>query len=447
MMKIFFFCGLLLFTSTCSYSQNITNFAGGGTSLGDNGPATSAQVSYPCCGNFDVYGNYYFGQDFGSPRVRMIDTSGIIYTVAGNGMIGFSGDGGPATNARFNQINGITVDKTGNIFISDLQNYRIRKVDASTHIITTIAGNGTAGYSGEGGQATNASISPAMLCIDTGGTIYFHDANEPYIRKISAAGIITTFAGNGINSCSGDGGPATDAAIGFGVGICTDSYGNLYIGSCDDAKIRKINKNTHVITLIAGTGLVPYTVDEIPATAAQFGEFGICIDKIGNMYIADYGNQRIRRIDTFGIIHTVAGNGTAGYGGDGGAATSASIHYPEGVATDACGNLYIADEANSRIRKVTFDTLCSLQTLAVETNNTCGWLNVYPNPVNQNLHIDYAVPFTTYEIYDLVGAIVQLGTLPRDRNSIPVHSLPQGMYLLQLTDTAGKRMVYKIIKQ
>ena len=346
---------VLSFINISAQSQIITTFAGGGTG-GDGGPATTAALGLTGLGAFDGMGNYYFFQDFGSPKIRMVDVAGIIHTMAGSGLSGFGGDGGPATAAKFHQVEGIAVDLVGNIYVADGQNFRIRKVDATTHIINTIAGIGMSGFSGDGGQATAAKIAPGGICIDTSGNIYF--SGDFRIRKIDPSGIITTIAGNGsggITGFTGDGGQATGAEIGGGAGICVDDSGNLYFGGSGNWRIRKVNIMSGIISTIAGNGISgTYNGEGMHADSAQFVEYGICKDGVGNIYISDYGNQRIRKIDTFGIIHTIAGTGTAGFSGDGGTATSAQINRPEGVAVDACGNVYIADDLNHRIRKVTF---------------------------------------------------------------------------------------------
>lgn len=423
-------------------AQIISNFAGGGTTLGDGWIATAAKVSSPYNGSFDAIGNYYFGQALDNPRVRMVDTFGIIHTVAGNGTVGFSGDGGPATSAQFNQINGITVDSMGNIYISDLQNYRIRKVNAITHIIHTIAGNGINGFTGDGGPADSAEISPSDLCVDNIGNLYFIDKSER-VRKIDTFGIITTIAGNGVAGFTGDGGLAIAASLDINPAICIDIAGNLLV-SCV-GRIRKIDLISGIITTIAGTGNVYYNGDEILADSAHFnGAFGICIDAIGNLYIADYYNERIRMIDTAGIIHTVAGNGIAGYSGDGGLADSAEIHYPEGVAINKCGNLYIADEVNNRIRKVAFNPACWPEKVPEPINNK---VVIYPNPAYDNINVDNVKTDEKWSLLNIRGIMLQTGTLKQDNNEISIQALPPGIYIFTLTDNEGNRTVKKIVKE
>jgi type IX secretion system substrate protein len=352
-------CGL------SAYAQIITTIGGigSGPSSGDGGAATVAHIPGPVGNIFDRSGNLYFGQSYGSNEIRMIDVSGNIHAVAGNGTPGFSGDGGPATSAEF-MYPSITVDTIGNIYIADRDNYRIRKVDAVTHIITTIAGTGVNSSTGDGGMATAATLVPLGLCFDIAGNLYCVDSAVT-VRKIAPSGIITTVAGTKIGGFSGDLGPATAAELEMNGSLCMDaSSSNLYI-ECD-TRVRKLNLSTGIITTIAGNGMPIFSGDEIPATTAQFEiVFGICVDAIGNLFIADYANQRIRKVDTFGVIHTVAGIGTSGFSGDGFAATSAQIYNPAGVAIDACGSLYLCDGVNDRIRKVSFPPVLTVPTISL----------------------------------------------------------------------------------
>ncbi|MES2702726.1 MAG: T9SS type A sorting domain-containing protein [Bacteroidota bacterium] len=339
---------------SCATAQNITTFAGGGTSgLGDGGLAIAAQVTNPSGGGFDSTGNYYFLQSFGSPRIRKVTPFGIIQTVAGNGTTGFSGDGGIATSAQMHP-QGFTVDARGNVYIADFYNYRVRKVDAATGIISTIAGNGIAAFTGDGGPAILASLSPVNLCIDTLGNIYFIDGNANRVRKVSVTGIVTTIAGNGLVGSSGDGGLATAAELALEPGICIDLHGNLFIACV--GKVRKVDLATGIISTYAGNGSTTYIGDGMSATSAQFQAYEIGINQLtDDLYIADFSNDRVYRVDPSGLFHLIAGDGTTGFSGDGGPANLAKLHNPEGVVTDVCGNLYIADDANNRIRKVTFN--------------------------------------------------------------------------------------------
>jgi hypothetical protein len=356
-------CIYVFFVFSNVTGQTITTLAGNGClgpESGDGGAATAACIGYPVSGSFDAAGNYYFAQDFGASKVRKIDIRGNITTVAGNGSSGFSGDGGPATAASLVWAYAI-VNKRGDIFIADRDNYRVRKVDNTTGVITTIAGTGGRGHTGDGGLATNATLWPSSLCIDKNDNVYVVDSST-WIRKISTTGIISTIVGNGIEGFSGDGGLAVLSSIKATYGICIDTFDNLFIGDFS-GRIRKVAATTGIITTIAGTGIrAPFLGDGIPATVSQFLPYTISIDNYGQIFISNFGvgNSRVLKIDTFGIIRTVAGTGVDGFSGDGGIATNAQIHNPEGVAIDACGNVYIADDANRRIRKVTYDTSCHL---------------------------------------------------------------------------------------
>ena len=240
----------------------------------------------------------------------------------------------------------MTVDAKGNWYISDFGNYRIRKV-ATNGIITTVAGNGSQGYSGDGGPATSAQISSNGVAVDAAGNLYLGDYDHFRIRKVAANGIVTTVAGNGSHGYSGDGGLATSAQLYFPSGVAVDAAGNLYIA--DDTHIRKVAANG-IITTVAGNGDEGYSGDGGPATSAQLSAGQVALDAAGNLYIADSKGNRIRKVATSGIITTIAGNGSEGYSGDGGPATSAQFHDLAAVAVDATGNVLVADSLNNAIR-------------------------------------------------------------------------------------------------
>jgi uncharacterized protein (TIGR03437 family) len=350
----------------------ITTVAGGLAGFGgDNGPATSAQLSYPYGVAVDSTGNVYIA-DTSNARIRKI-SNGVITTVAGNGTDGFSGDNGPATSAELSQIQGVAVDSTGNLYIADTGNARIRKV--SNGVITTMAGNGMPGSSGDNGPATSAQLAgPWGVAVDSAGNLYVADyisfdgsttfvqANR--IRKVSN-GVITTLAGGG--TLSGDSGPASGAQLYDPWSVAADSAGNLYIADTFANRIRKVSKG--VITTVAGTGIQGFSGDNGPATSAALSSpLAIAVDSAGSLYIADNGNNRIRKVSN-GTITTVAGSsGPAGFSGDNGPATSAKLNSPQGVAVDAAGNLYIADASNWRVRKVTNGVIAT-----VAGNGTAGF--------------------------------------------------------------------------
>ncbi len=275
---------------------------------------------------------------------------------AGGGSCCFGGDGGPAIDARLFSPRGLAVDKQGNVYIGD--GARIRKVTVSTNIITTIAGttippNESGGFSGDGGPATQALIGGAYnIAFDTAGNLFFADRDNGRIRKIDLNGTITTVAGNGYSGLAGDGGPATDARLYWPAGVAVDSAGNLFISDTYNNAIRKVN-TSGIISTLAGNGTAGFAGDNGSATAALVNKpYGIALDRQGNIYFADQDNHRVRKIDLNGIITTFAGTGTGGYTGDNGPATQARIYYPSSLAFDTSGNLFIADYQNNRIRKV-----------------------------------------------------------------------------------------------
>ncbi|MDQ6836984.1 MAG: NHL repeat-containing protein [Actinomycetota bacterium] len=286
--------------------------------------------------------------------------NGDITTVAGNvNNAASSGDGGPATSAGISAPSAVAVDSAGNLYIADANAFRVRKVTVATGIITTVAGNGTFGSSGDGGQATSAQLgTPQSVALDQAGNLYIADTGNGDVRKVTPAGIISTVAGNGMFADSGDGGPATAAALGLPYGVVVDQAGNLYIADNFNNNVRKVTAATGIITTVAGdpTGMsAGFSGDGNAATAALLSSpQAVALDAAGNLYIDDSGNQRIREVTaSSGIITTVAGNGSFGFSGDGGLATSAALGNPGGVAVDAAGNLFIADSGNQRVREVT----------------------------------------------------------------------------------------------
>ena len=340
----------------------ITTVAGTSSiaALGDGGPATGATLNGPSGLALDSGGNLYIA-DALDGRIREV-SGGTIATVAGNG--GFSGDGGPALSASLSLPIGVAVDSSGAVYIADANNHRIRKVSGGT--ITTVAGNGTAGFSGDGGPATNASLdNPSSVAVDSAGNLYIADSYNLRVRKVSG-GTITTVAGNGALAFSGDGIPATSAALAYPTGVAVDSAGNLYIAEVGLNRVRKVSGGT--ITTVAGTGLAGFSGDGKAAVNATLNlPFSVSVDAAGNLYITDSGNHRIRKVSG-GTIITVAGNGTPGFSGDGGAATNASLLlesaalglFGGSVAVDAAGNLYIADFGNNRVRKVSAGTITTV---------------------------------------------------------------------------------------
>jgi sugar lactone lactonase YvrE len=331
----------------------ITTAAGDGTNAysGDGGPAASAQIYHPEGVAVDSAGNFFIA-DYGNSRIRMVTSEGVISTVAGNGTKGFSGDNGPAASAQINGPMGVTIDAAGSLFIADYGNSRIRMVTPAG-VIGTVAGNGTKGSSGDGGPATSAQLmGPTGVALDSAGNLFIADYGDNRIRMVTPGGVISTVAGNGTTGFSGDGGPATSAQLYHPEGVAVDSAGNLLIADSSNNRIRMVN-SAGVISTVAGNGYGGFGGDGTSATSAQLnGPTGVAVDSKGNLLIADYNNHRIRMVTSAGVISTVAGNGTKGYDGDEGSATSAQLNGPIGVAVDSAGNLFIADYYNNRIRKV-----------------------------------------------------------------------------------------------
>jgi uncharacterized protein (TIGR03437 family) len=356
----------------------ITTVAGGGLSLGDNGPATSAAVD-PFGIVLDSAGDLYIA-DFGANRIRKV-SGGIITTVAGGGMVSFSGDNGPATSAELSNPDAVALDSAGNLYIADGLNYRLREV--SNGVITTVAGNGTPGFSGDNGPATSAQLQPSGVAVDSAGNLYIADSNNCRVRKVSN-GVITTVAGDGTPGFGGDNGPATSAWLFYPGGLAVDSAGNLYIADSANFRIRRISNG--VITTVAGNGTQGFSGDNGPATSAQLnGPSGVAVDSAGNLYIADYLNNRVRKVSN-GVITTVAGNGTQGFSGDNGPATSAQLQYPGGIAVDSAGSLYIADTYNNRVRKVSNGVITT-----VAGNGTQGYSGDNGPATSAELYYPYGV--------------------------------------------------------
>jgi sugar lactone lactonase YvrE len=382
----------------------ISAYAGTGIAgyNGDGGPATSATLQYPIGLALDPAGELVIADDFNN-RVRKVDSSGNISTLAGNGIAGYSGDGGLATSASLNGPRDLAYDAAGNLYISDGNNNVIRKVD-TTGTITTYAGNGTAGFCGDGGLATKACLNlPKGLATDSKGNLYIIDGGNIRVRRVNAAGIITTIAGNGNTGFSGDGGKATLAAIGNPTGLSLNA-GVLYIDNAGEARLRNVVLSTGIINTSIGSTpgydgdnhaplstqlYSPYGVDAISssnilvmdrfnarlrqlsggvvktiaggyigdgskATSAAFVlPQSVAFDSAGDTFVAEYTGNRIREIDAAGTISSVAGKlGVSGYSGDGGPATSAELYGPQDAVVDSAGNIYITDQVNNVIRKV-----------------------------------------------------------------------------------------------
>ena len=319
---------------------------------GDGGPATAAQLNAPVGVALDPAGNLYIAERE-NHRIRKVTPGGVISTYAGTGTQGFSGDGGPATGAQLLGPGGVALDPAGNFYIADRNNDRIRRV-STDGTIATYAGSGSLGFSGDGGPATAARLNMSLggVALDSAGNLYIADLLNERIRKVSPVGTISTYAGNGGYGFWGDGGPGTAAQL-RPRGMALDPAGNLYIADFGNSRVRKVTPGGTISTY-AGTGTPGFAGDGGPATAAQLSfPQGVALDSAGNLYIADSNNNRIRKVTPGGTISTYAGTGLQGFSGDGGPAIDAQLWFPVGVALDSAGNLYIADQENQRIRKVT----------------------------------------------------------------------------------------------
>jgi len=331
---------LALCSQASAQSGIITTVAGNGTAgcSGDGGPATSAELNAPAGIAVDATGNLFIA-DTDNKRVRKVSVSGVISTVAGGGALSFSGAGGPATSVWLTGPAGVAVDASGNMFIPDSNNNMVFKVSAAG-IITFFAGNGYAGFSGDGGPATSALLyDPRGVAVDSSGNVFILDAANQRIRRVSANGIISTFAGNGNEGFSGDGGQATAASLSFedaSSDMVVDSLGNLFFADASNSRIRKVSASGVITTVTAGNNL--------------YATSGVAVDASGNLFYTD--GFQIKKVSASGVITTIAGLPLPGFSGDGGPATTARLGSPCCLALDASGNLFITDVVNNRIRKI-----------------------------------------------------------------------------------------------
>ncbi len=332
---------LILICPLLLNAQIINTICGGYLGIGDSAKAIGL---LPQAQVVDKSGNIYIA-DYGKWLIRKLSNKGIYSIVAGTGIYGFSGDGGKATAAQISYTYSLTLDDEGNLYFSDNSNARVRKINTNG-IVTTIAGNGTYGFSGDSGLATAAEISGVDgIAIDQKGNIYLADLGNNRIRKIDKNGIITTIAGSSFQGTTGDGGPATLARLILPIGVTVDSLGELFIADVGANNIRKIDSNGIISTIAGSTDGQPgFSGDGGPATAARFNQIvgSVAVDGQGNIYIPDAGNNRIRKIDKNGIVNTVIGNGISDNTGDGGLAINASINTPSSVNVNSAGNIYIA---------------------------------------------------------------------------------------------------------
>ena len=395
-----------------------TATAGGGFS-GDGGPAIAAKLNAPQGVAVDASGNVYIA-DYMNNRVRKVDTNGIIRTIAGTGVAGYNGDGGPATLAELNLPMCVVVDAAGNIYIDDENNVRIRKINPAG-TITTIAGNGTPGYNGDNIMATAAQLSEAMsMTVDNAGNIYIADSYNQRVRKVDLSGVITTFAGNlpgagtGTGGFSGDGGPATAAELNWPSSVAIDKHGNVFIADASNNRIRKVD-TAGVITTFA-TATVGY----------------MTIDTIGILYIT--GVDIVSTVNAAGIVTTIAGNGIGDFTGDGGPAISCELDDPADLAIDKLGNIYIADQANNRIRKISAIT-------GVKSLLNISAVNLYPNPTSKFITISSNDKITAIIITNILGQTVYTNQFNSHEAQINVSELSSGIYFVKVNGSELRKFV------
>lgn len=503
---------LLGIGSTNIKAQNINTIAGNGLSaynIGDGGPATNAKLNNPRGIAVDASGNLYIASA-GNYRIRKVTTDGNIDVFAGNGP-GTYTDGVQATQTALFAPNSVAVDAAGNVYIVDYGNNAIRKVTPDG-IIHTVAGIGTSGFSGDGGPAINAELdNPNGVIVDAIGNLYIIDHSNNRIRKVTTDGIINTFAGTALAGFDGDGGPATSAKLNSPRGVTVDAAGNVYIADFSNNRIRKVTTDG-IIHTIAGQQLGGYTGDGGPAINAKLdAPMGIAVDAAGNIYIASYSNDCIRKITTDGVINTIAGTGISGFSGDGGPAINAELHNPVGIALDAADNIYIIDHGNNRIRMVDGGCISTsvTQNGAVLTSNassaTYQWLNcnngyseisgetnqiftatsngsyavevtgnscidtsycfnvtslgintltepsykLYPNPVNNELTIENPGNINKVEIYNVTGQLLETVN-PMESKVIKVNltNFVQAVYFVKIHTTNNSQVdIRKIVKE
>ncbi len=406
---------------------------GTGAHTGDGGQATQAELN-SCTGvSFDGAGNIYIA-DRGNNVIRKVNTAGVISTFAGKDSAGYSGDGGQATAAKLNKPYSVATDIAGNVYISDFGNNAIRIVNTSG-IISTYVGTGTAGFAGDNGPASAAMLNnPQGIAIDTFGNLFIADANNHVVREVfNADTSIITFAGTGgVFGYSGNGGFANGALLHSPAAVATDIFGNVYIADYLNNVVRQVDPSG-IITTFAGNGLGSYSGDGGSAAAAGLHfPSGVAVYGFGDVYIADQSNNTVRKVNSAGIISTFAGTATNGYLGDGGDANAAEISSPKGLALDALNRLFISDYDNNVIRVVYTNVPAAVNGVANQ-----GELKVYPNPSNGSftLNIPQSNTSSTVTITDMLGRCVDTKQLQPGASSkyLVNTDIPAGSYIVTVS--------------
>jgi streptogramin lyase len=426
------FIAFALFSQS-AVAQIITTFAGtgygAGTGSGDytgnGGFATAARLNN-CSGvAFDGAGNVYIA-DRDNNVIRKVSYLGVITNYAGTAVAGYNGDSLAATTAKLNSPYGVAVDVTGNVYIADYSNHRVRMVNTSG-IISTIGGTGAAGYSGDGGAATAAKLSyPQGIAVDQYGNVFVTESGNHVVRKISASGSISTLAGNGTFGYSGNGGDARLAQLYGPSGVAVDVYGNIYIADYYNNVVRKVD-SVGIIRNFAGNGTQGNSGDGGAAVNAMLhNPSGVSIYGHGNVYISDQGNNNVRRVDDSGMITRYAGTSTNGYIGDGAAALSAELSSPKGLAVDGIGKVYVADYDNNVIRLIS-------SPLAVTQVTKATGLKVYPSPSNGSFTVELAATsgVATITVMDMTGRVVATKTSDKTMVNFDLGSFSAGNYFVK----------------
>jgi hypothetical protein len=416
-------CGI----TWCCYSQNIVTIAGTGIEgyNGDGANALSCEFDHPVDLTMDGLGNMYIA-DADNNVVRKIDASGIITTFA-----------------SVHTADAIICDRNNNVYVASQLEMSVYKITPAG-VKTRIAGKGdfVGAYSGDGGPATLASLNyPYGVAVDTTGNVYISTTADGRIRKVNSLGIISTIAGTGGTNHTGDGGPASSAQIAAPGGISLDKNGNLFVTERGGMCVRKIN-SSGIITTVAGntsfTNNTPPYGDGGPATSGFiFSPMDVTTDSLGNIYISDL-NHLIRKVNTNGIITTVAGNGTQGYSGDGGPATSAQINNPWGIFIDKQGALILVDWYNHRIRKLA-------STIGVAEYNSESAVSFFPNPTYGIFKVNSSVPLKEIQISNTQGQVLFSQQMSNDGNEVNIESLPSGLYVVRFT-LPGATYTKKLVK-
>jgi trimeric autotransporter adhesin len=433
-----------LFSGTANaQGKKIKTIAGTGIGAfsGDGSASTGAELHAPISVAVDPTGNVYICDRLNN-RIRKIFTSGVIVTIAGNGGLGNSGDGSIGTSAEVRPY-GMTLDNSNNVYIADAAYHRIRKVNASG-IISTFGGTGVLGSTGDGGPVSAATfITPCGMTFDTAGNMYICDGMANVVRKVNKAGIISRFAGNDTAGFAGDMGLAIEARVDSPYSVAADRKGNVYISDMINNRIRKVDA-MGIISTYAGTGTHGYAGDGGMAVMAELNRpAGLATDTLGNLYFADADNDVIRKIDTDGVITTVVGNGTPGFGGDLGSVDGCNLHTPFGVAIDKYGEIFIADANNQRIR-------ATYTPVSVADVNAQATIAVYPNPVADMLSVSGIDKNDVITIADIAGRVVSTSVQSTAAADAIVNTaaLVPGMYLLRVSNAAGSsKGVVRLIKE